>query len=103
MPRPAELPAPIKNPPPGEFIKALYPRIKANNLYAALKNKYIGQGWQGHHRDIVTYIQPRRGRFLTTDHLTAGQRKDGDINNNVATDASDTLRAGLMSGVTSSA
>lgn len=94
--------APIKNPPPGEFIRELFPRSKADKLYGSLRDKYY-LGWREHHRDIVRYIQPRRGRFLPTDRIRAGQRQDGDINNNVATDASDTLRAGLMSGVTSSA
>jgi hypothetical protein len=77
--------------------------MKADRLYSSLKLKYIGQGWRTHHQDLVKYIQPRRGRFLTTDRFTSGQKKDEFINNNVATMASNTLRAGLHSGVTSSA
>lgn len=77
-------------------------RQKATRLYQQLKNEYLN-GWQEHHRDIADYIQPRRPRFLTTDATTAGSKKNDKIFNNVATQASDTLRAGLISGTCSSA
>lgn len=80
----------------------LPPRLKADKLRAMLRNEYY-LGWRDHHRDISDYIQPRRARFLTSDAKTAGTKKNEKIINNVATDASDTLRAGLMSGITSPA
>lgn len=91
-----------KNPPPGRLIKGLQPLLKAQKHYQSLKQKYLN-GWQSTHRDIARYINPSRGRFLPTDAINAGRRDDDAINNNVATEASDTLRAGLHSGVTSSA
>lgn len=76
-------------------------RQYADKLFAWLQNDYRAY-WQPHHKDIADYVQPRRPRFLTTDAVTAGSKKNDLIINNVATEASDTLRAGLTSGTCSS-
>lgn len=77
-------------------------RQMADKLKAMVKAEY-DNGWRDHHREISDYIQPRRARFLVSDHVTAGSKKNDKIINNVATEASDTLRAGLVSGTCSSA
>jgi hypothetical protein len=76
-------------------------RGKAQKYRNALKQEY-DNGWRSHHQELADYIQPRRARFLWTDAANAGQKKSEKINNNVATEASDTLRAGLISGTCSS-
>ena len=88
-------------PAPGH-LTPLSKRQKAEKLRAMLVAEYTN-GWRDHHRDIAKYIQPRRPRFLVSDAKSAGTKKNDSILNNVATEASDTLRAGLMSGITSPA
>jgi hypothetical protein len=76
-------------------------RQYAEKLRVSLKLDY-DNGWRSHHQEISDYIQPRRARFLLTDAKTAGTKKNDRIINNAATEASDTLRAGITSGTCSS-
>lgn len=55
-----------------------------------------------HWRDISDFIKPRRARFFVQD-ANQGDRRNQKINDNTATLASRTLRAGMMSGITSPA
>lgn len=75
-------------------------RQRANKLRGLLKDEYT-QGWRAHHQKISEYIQPRRARFLPEDRAQAGNRQNDKIINNAATEASDTLRAGITSGTAS--
>ena len=77
-------------------------RQKADRIRQTLRNEYIN-GWKSHHREIAEAINPRRPRFLVTDNVQAGSKKNDFIVNNVATEASNALRAGLRSGTASSA
>lgn len=65
---------------------------------AAMRQEY--DYWQGHFRELRDAIQPTRGRFEASE-----RRSDSSINkrilDNTAQMALRTLRAGLMSGVTS--
>ena len=88
--------------PPAGGKSGLTKRQQAEKLRQALKLDYESQ-WKPHHRDIADYIQPRRPRFLVSDYQNAGTPKNEKIINNVATESSDTLRAGLVSGVVSAA
>jgi hypothetical protein len=58
--------------------------------------------WTPTWMDIADYIQPRRGRFFTSD-ANKGTRKDGSIVNNRPTRASRVLASGLMAGLTNQA
>ena len=53
-----------------------------------------------HWMDIADHIRPRRGRFLITD-VNKGGKRNQFIVDDTATQASGTLRAGMMSGITS--
>lgn len=55
-----------------------------------------------HWRDLADHIMPRRQRFLISD-VNKGDRRNNKIVNNTGTLAARTLRAGMMSGVTSPA
>lgn len=90
------------NPKRSGAMSGLTRRQYADKLLAFLKLDYESN-WKPHHKEIADYIQPRRPRFLTTDAATAGSKKNDLIINNVATEASDTLRAGITSGTCSSA
>lgn len=56
--------------------------------------------WECHWRDIQDYISPRSGRFCLSD-TNQGRKKSQRIINNAPTQASKTLAAGMMSGLTS--
>ena len=56
--------------------------------------------WEGHWRDIQHYISPRSGRFFLGS-TNIGVKKSQRIINNAPTQASKTLAAGMMSGLTS--
>lgn len=58
--------------------------------------------FRSHYRDLGEYILPRRPRFYTND-VDKGDRRNQKIINGRATKASQTLRAGMMGGVTSPA
>ena len=53
--------------------------------------------WQ----EITTFIQPRKGRYISSDNTRLESTKA--IVNSTSTSASDILAAGLMSGLTSPA
>jgi hypothetical protein len=55
-----------------------------------------------HWRDLSDFILPRRARFTVTD-ANRGDRRNQKIIDSSATQAAGTLRAGLMSGITSPA
>lgn len=55
-----------------------------------------------HWRDLGDYILPRRPRFYTSD-VNKGDRRNNKIIDSTATLAARTLRAGMMSGMTSPA
>lgn len=56
--------------------------------------------WEAHWRDIQHFISPRSGRFWLGD-TNVGIKKAQRIINNAPTQASKTLAAGMMSGLTS--
>lgn len=58
--------------------------------------------FDSHWRDLADSILPRRARFTITD-TNRGERKNQKIINSTATQAARTLRAGMMSGITSPA
>lgn len=68
--------------------------------YAALKAERVT--WIDHWRELSDYIQPRRGRFTTTDR-NQGTKKNTNIINGIATWAARILSSGMMAGVTSPA
>lgn len=55
-----------------------------------------------HWRELCDYIMPRRGRFFLTD-TNRGERRNQKIIDSTATLAARTLRAGMMTGITSPA
>ena len=55
-----------------------------------------------HWRDLSDYVQPRRQRFNTSD-VNKGDKRNQKIIDSTATLAHRTLRAGMMSGITSPA
>ena len=61
------------------------------------------QSWEPTHRDIITYIQPNSGEFLTDSDLNRGSRKDSEILNDAGGDSSDKLVAAMDTGSTSEA
>lgn len=60
------------------------------------------QSFLSHWRDLSDFIQPRRGRFTTTD-TNRGDRRSKKIIDSTGTFAARTLASGMMSGVTSPA
>ena len=56
------------------------------------------QSFIPHYKDLSKFIQPRRGRFLTTDRNVGGSRYSSIINSR-ATQAHRTARSGLFAGV----
>lgn len=76
-------------------------RQKAERLRSQVRDEYF-QGWREHHRQIAEVVNPRRPQFLTSDRMIAGNKQNDSIINNVATEASGSLRAGLRSGTASS-
>ena len=67
---------------------------------SALKKEV--SSFTAHYRDLSDHIQPRRGRFLTTDRNKGGKRHQNIINSR-ATWALRTSRAGMFAGVMSPA
>lgn len=64
--------------------------------------KTIGSTFTTHWRELGEYILPRRPRFLVDDK-DRGDRRTQKIINSTATSASNTLRSGMMAGITSPA
>ena len=60
------------------------------------------QSFIAHYQELSEFIQPRRGRFLTSDRNVGGPRHSSIINSR-ATQAYRTARAGLFAGVMSPA
>ena len=60
------------------------------------------QSFIAHYQELSEFIQPRRGRFLTSDRNVGGPRHSSIINSR-ATQAHRTARAGLFAGVMSPA
>lgn len=58
--------------------------------------------WFSHWRELSDYIQPRRGRFLSTD-TNKGDKKNSKIIDGTAGEAVNILRSGMMSGLTNPA
>lgn len=56
--------------------------------------------WQSHWKSLSQYIEPRIGRYLTSD-TNKGSVKNGLIINSTATQSLRTLTSGLMTGLTS--
>lgn len=60
------------------------------------------KSFEPHWKDLSEFILPRRSRFLVTDN-NKGDRRNLKIIDSTATLAAGTLRAGMMSGITSPA
>lgn len=58
--------------------------------------------WVSHWKELSQNIEPRIGRYLTSDN-DKGSKKNGNIINSTATQALRTLTSGLMTGLTSPA
>lgn len=69
-------------------------------LRAQLDNER--SSFKAHWRDLNDYILPRRGRFFVSD-VNKGDRRNLKIIDSTGTMSARTLRAGMMSGVTSPA
>ncbi len=70
-------------------------------LYSALLIERQSS-WDPHYRDLGDYMLPRRVRFTTADR-NRGDKRNQKIINSTATLAARTMRAGMMSGITSPA
>ena len=68
--------------------------------WAALKNER--SSWMPHWREISEVLEPRAGRFLTTD-VNRGEKRHKMIIDNSGTRALRTLAGGMMAGLTSPA
>lgn len=68
----------------------------------AAQMRFIGDSFKPHLRELGEYILPRRTRFLVDD-VNKGDKRSGKIINSTATAAADTLRSGMMGGITSPA
>lgn len=75
-------------------------RDRYEAVRAQLKNER--STFESHWRDLADFILPRRPRFVLTD-VNRGERKNQRIIDSTATLAARTMRAGMMSGVTSPA
>ena len=75
-------------------------RQKLELMRSELDNEV--NSFTAHWRDLVDHILPRRGRFSITD-ANKGDRRNLKILDTTPTMAARTLRAGMMSGVTSPA
>lgn len=75
-------------------------RQRALARVAALRNER--SSWITHWREISDYQQPRAGRFVASDR-NRGDKRHNHIIDNTAIQASRTLSAGMMSGMTSPA
>ena len=84
----------------GANRKALTKRQRLNMLNAQLENERTS--FLPHWRELSEYILPRRSRFFLAD-VNRGDKRNHKIIDSTATYAARTLRAGLMSGVTSPA
>jgi hypothetical protein len=82
-------------------MDATTPRQRYLRRYQALKGERTS--WLEHWRELCDYIQPRKGRFLSSDQHNAGGKKNTHIINSVATWAARTLASGMMAGITSPA
>ena len=69
-------------------------------LRSQLENEY--SSFKSHHRELGSFILPRRPRFEITD-VNKGDKRNRDIIDSTATLAVRTLASGMMSGVTSPA
>lgn len=80
-----------------------YDPRKRENLqkrWSALKSERAS--WDGHWREISNYMQPRSGRFFTSDR-NRGERMHNNIYDNTGSRALNVLAAGMMAGMTSPA
>lgn len=69
-------------------------------LRSQLENEY--SSFKSHHRELGSFILPRRPRFEITD-VNKGDKRNRDIIDSTATLSVRTLASGMMSGVTSPA
>lgn len=81
-------------------LKSLTKRQKNEILRSQLDNEF--SSFKPLYRDLNDYILPSRARFFITD-FNRGDRRNLKILDSTATTAARTLRAGMMSGVTSPA
>lgn len=68
----------------------------------ALDDIYVGRGFEAHHKEISQYIEPRRGRYLSTD-ANQGSKRNQSVVDPVARRSSRIQTAGMMAGMTSPA
>ncbi len=59
------------------------------------------QGWTSHWRELAENTAPRAFRYLASDRVTAGNKKNQKIINSTPIWAARTLAAGMMAGITS--
>ncbi|MEE9598157.1 MAG: portal protein [Acidiferrobacterales bacterium] len=83
---------------PGEFKIDRGSREYIDKRFGAMKSEH--QTFVPHLKDLARFVQPRRGRFFTTDRNRGGNRY-GSIINSAATQAHRTARAGLFAGTMS--
>jgi len=71
--------------------------------HKALRSILETQGWKQHYKELVDYLQPRKGRFLISDSLDEkrGAKKHGNIINGTAGEAIKIIASGLQGGLTS--
>ncbi|KKM18436.1 hypothetical protein LCGC14_1665740 [marine sediment metagenome] len=71
-------------------------RTYFDRRFASLKTER--QSFDAHYKDLAQFIQPRRGRFFTTDRNRGGKRHQSIINSH-ATYAHRTAMTGLFAGI----
>ena len=79
----------------------LNPVTKYQRNYVELRNEYVSEGWEDHHKQLVTWFLPRKGWFVDTDQSNRGDKKNQNIINTSPLDSSNTLASGMMAGITS--
>lgn len=85
----------------GAATGAVMTKRQVNDAVAAqLDTEYTT--FKTHHRELSENILPRRSRFLNND-VNKGDKRNGKILDNTATQAVVILRSGMMSGITSPA
>jgi hypothetical protein len=75
-------------------------RTRLWTRWGALKRER--SSWETSWRELSAFILPRQGRFFINDR-NRGEKRNGNIYDNTATRAVNTLAAGMMAGMTSPA
>lgn len=74
---------------------------KKQKTWQTLRDLYMSEGWEDHHKELSSSFLPRRQWFLNESQSNRGSKRNQNIINTISIEASNTLASGMMAGITS--